>query len=28
VAVKDLQLGEQHDVAVADLVAHIRQQLA
>ena len=28
VAVKDLQLGEQHDAAVADLVAHIRQQLA
>ena len=28
VAVKDLQLGEQHDVAVADLTTHIRQQLA
>ncbi|TYR18337.1 histidine--tRNA ligase [Corynebacterium urealyticum] len=28
VAVKDLQLGEQHDVAVADLVTHIRRQLA
>ena len=28
VAVKDLQLGEQHDVAVADLITHIRQQLA
>ena len=27
VAVKDLQLGEQHDVAVADLTTHIRQQL-